>query len=73
MKLCAVIRANGVSLDLVPFNSIKKGDWFTAGGYLRQCGEKPHLSGDATFDGYLLFDTEGNVWFPEDVERDVDI
>ena len=52
----------------VPFESLRKGDIFFVNGESFTVNEDAHYSGDASYDGYLLYDSEGNSWFPEDLD-----
>lgn len=55
----------------VPFESLRKGDIFFVNGLLHVAGSDAHYSGDASYDGYLIYDTNDNGWFPEDLDKDV--
>lgn len=63
-----VCRADG-RLDVIPFDEIRAGDLFTVNGNGHVCEEEPHHCGDASYDGMLLYDSDGNSWFPEDLDR----
>lgn len=52
----------------VPFEDIRKEDTFFVGGNPYMAREDAHRSGDASYDGYLIYDTDGNSWFPGDVD-----
>lgn len=51
---------------LVPFCELKGGDYLPI--IDRTVGVASHLSGDATFNGWLLYDNEDESWYPEDLE-----
>ena len=67
-KNYVILRKNAGGLEFAPFESIRKGDIFTAFGLIHICGEDAHYSGDASYDGYLLYDTDGEAFFPEDLD-----
>ncbi len=49
---------------MVSFADIRAGDYVIAIDAVVK--EGAHLSGDASYDGYLFYDTDDNGWFPED-------
>lgn len=51
-----------------PFYALKAGDVILDddGKVLCTVGEDAHVSGDASYDGWLFYDTKGNSYFPED-------
>ena len=52
------------------FYELEVGDTFFAGGRPYTVGVEAHESGDASYDGYLLYDTNDNGWFPEDLDNE---
>ena len=56
----------------VPFREIKKGDKVPTRNpdHPIIVGENAHLSGDAAYDGWLFYDTNGNSYFPEDFVKE---
>ncbi len=49
---------------MVSFADIRAGDYVIAIDAVVK--EGAHFSGDASYDGYLFYDTDDNGWFPED-------
>ena len=45
---------------------LEDGDTFTVNGVTHIADGDSHYSGDATYDGYIVYDTDGNSWFEED-------
>ena len=45
---------------------IKDGDTFVIQGKEYVADGDSHYSGDASYDGYIVFDADGNSWFEED-------
>lgn len=64
-----VLRRGSGKIDLVNFEDIRKGDLFAVNGFICKCREDAHLSEDPDYDGYLLYDTNNNSWFPEDLDE----
>lgn len=62
------IRREGIRIISVDFKQLKKGDRFFVDGVEHTVGEDARQFGDASHDNYLLYDTDGNVWFPEDLD-----
>lgn len=46
--------------------NIKKGETFFVDGEMRTASTDSHLSGDASYDGYIVYDENGESWFEED-------
>lgn len=69
MDLPFVVIDDEIGIHLKRFDQIRKGDVFMVNGKVAVCDEPPHISGDATYDGWLLYDEDGNAWFPEDLDR----
>ena len=63
-----VIRKNETEKTDVLFETLKVGDTFFVDGAAYTVGVDAHYSGDASYDGYLLYDTHENGWFPEDLD-----
>ena len=62
------IRKGAAAITEVDFESIKAGDTvFTRDGFALVVGEDAHRSGDASYDGWLLYDADGDAQFPEDL------
>jgi len=53
----------------VPFYDIKSGDFIAYLGVF--AGDDAHQSGDASYDGWLFYDSNGLSVFPEDLDGDV--
>lgn len=65
------IRKGGNTISDVPFDCLRAGDKVFSGGDPVVVGQEAHYSGDASYDGSLFYDEEGNSWFPEDLESGV--
>lgn len=68
------IRKDTAEIVEVDFKSIKSGDTvFTRDGFAVIVGEDAdaHQSGDASYDGWLLYDADGDAQFPEDLLAEV--
>ena len=66
-EVSVTIRRMGKLVMAVPFRELKKGDETISSEYPQfTCGEDAHISGDSSYAGYIVFDTEGNSYFPED-------
>ena len=50
------------------FTEIEAGDTVFVNGKPIVVGDDAHYSGDASYDGWLLYDTNGEGWFPEDLD-----
>lgn len=50
----------------VPFCEIKKGDKVFRNEPYFTCGEDAHKSGDASYEGWLVYDENGGDYYPED-------
>lgn len=57
------IERNGEEIT-VPFYNIKGGDFLIDRQIV--AWSNAHESGDASYDGWLFYDEDGNGWFPED-------
>lgn len=68
MRLVRVIKDGETEVKLVEFTSIKAGYTFFVKGCPVVCGEDAHISEDADYDGALLYDQEGEGYFPEDLD-----
>ena len=51
---------------------LKDGDKFTINGVTHVADGDSHYSGDATYDGYIVYDQIGNSWFEDDFLDDED-
>lgn len=66
-EVSVTIRRMGKLVMAVPFRELKKDDETISSEYPQfTCGEDAHISGDSSYAGYIVFDTEGNSYFPED-------
>ena len=66
-EVSVTIRRMGNLVMAVPFCDLKKGDETISSEYPQfTCGDDAHISGDSSYGGYVVFDTEGNSYFPED-------
>lgn len=54
----------------IPFESLDVGDMFFVNGTPHKVGIKAHISGDASYDGYLLYDDQNAGWFPEELDTE---
>ena len=55
----------------IPFSELKANDVACLPNGVNICiGEDAHISGDATYEGWLVYDDHGNSYFPEDFECD---
>lgn len=61
-------RSNSTEITLVPFGTLEEGDVFFVDGEEYVVGDDAHYSCDASYDGYLLYDENGEAWFPEDLD-----
>lgn len=52
----------------IPFEEIRKGDTVYVKDGTVIAADDAHYSGDASYDGYLFYDTYGNSVFPEDIK-----
>ena len=66
-EVSVTIRRMGKLVMAVPFCDLKKGDETISSEYPQfTCGDDAHISGDSSYGGYIVYDTEGNSYFPED-------
>lgn len=70
---CCVIRKGEANLTLAPFHSIEEGDTVFCNGYEVHVSEDAHQSGDASYDGYLLFGDDDAAYYPEDLDTDLEM
>lgn len=49
---------------------LRKGNEFFVGNQRHIAGEDSHPSGDSTYDGYIVYDEDGNGWFEDDFEEE---
>lgn len=63
-----VIRKGTTEETECAFKDLKEGDTFFCKGYSFTVGVDCHESGDASWDGYLLYDTEERDWEPEELD-----
>lgn len=70
MSYVKYIKKGEKEIDYCRFCNLEEGDTFFSGGYEYVVGVEAHKSGDASYDGYLLYDTEDEGWFPEDLDVD---
>lgn len=45
---------------------LRNGDTFYVGGAQRTADGDAHPSGDATYDGFIVYDKDGGSWFEDD-------
>ena len=67
-----VIKRDGLGeAKMVEFGKLKTGDYVIekTTGRLIRLAEDAHLCGDATYDGYLSYDQDGNSVFPEQLKN----
>ena len=69
--IVSCIRKGDTKVQEVTFESLRAGDTIFVKGCARIVEEDAHYSGDASYDGYLLYDTEGESWFPRDLDFSV--
>lgn len=63
-----VVKAGTTTITAIPFRDLQPGDTFFYHGEAKTVGDAgAHLSEDASYDGYLVYDHKGNSYFPEDV------
>lgn len=62
------VKKGTAALTGILFRNLKVGDIFFQNGKPITVGEDAHLSGDASYDGYLVYDRNGDSYFPEDVD-----
>lgn len=67
-RLVKGIKKGTAALTGILFHELKAGDTFFQNGKPITVGEDAHLSGDASYDGYLVYDRNGNGYFPEDAD-----
>ena len=48
---------------------LKDGDKFVIHNVEYTAQGDSHLSGDASYDGYIVYDTDGEGWFESDFEK----
>lgn len=48
---------------------IKKGDKFKVGGVIYTAGEDAHQNFDEHDEPWIIYDTNNNSWFEEDIEK----
>ena len=65
------VRQGEGRVEEICFENLREGDIFFVDGIPYTVGVDAHYSGDASYDGYLLYDTSENGWFPEDLDADV--
>lgn len=63
------IKAGSDMVDSCRFYNLEVGDTFFVNGNAYVVGVEAHESGDASYDGYLLYDTDDDGWFPEDLDE----
>lgn len=62
------VKKGTAALTGILFRDLKTGDTFFQNGKPIMVGEDAHLCGDASYDGYLVYDRNGNSYFPEDAD-----
>ena len=62
------VKKGTAALTGILFRDLKAGDTFFQNGKPITVGEDAHLCGDASYDGYLVYDRNGNSYFPEDAD-----
>ena len=66
--LVYVIRKKAKEKVLAPFNSIREGDRFFVGGTEYKCGTAPCHYNGPRYQGFILFDVDGQVWYPNNLD-----
>ena len=69
MDMVKIIRVGETSPEEVAFEDICDGDTFFVNGVPYVADGDAHYSGDASYDGYLVYSMDGESWFPEDLDR----
>lgn len=70
--LVCVIRWGRKRPSLAPFHSIESGDTFFVKGNAIKALSAAHYSGDASYDGYLLYGSDDESYYPEDLDTDLE-
>ena len=72
MRYVSCIRKGDAAISPVDFESLSEGDVFFVNGQPYVVGVDAHYSGDASYDGWLLYDAQGESWFPEELDTDAE-
>lgn len=67
-KVIRVIRKGEKTVTAAPFNTIKVGDTFFVNGKAVKCGESAQHYNGPNYQGSIVFDVSGHVWYPNDVD-----
>lgn len=51
--------------------ALKMGDTFVVNGIEHTASTGAHKSGDSSYDGYIVYDEDGEGWFEEDFPEEV--
>lgn len=62
-----IIKKGSKTLSRANFEDLKKGDVFFIKGVPHVAQDDAHFSGDASYAGYLVYDEQGESWFPEEL------
>lgn len=62
-----IVKKGSEILSRANFKDLKKGDTFFINSIPHVAQDDAHLSGDASYSGYLVYDEQGEGWFPEDL------
>lgn len=69
MAMVKIIRVGKATPEEVDFENIHDGDTFFVNGIPHVADGDAHYSGDASYDGYLVYSMDGESWFPENLDR----
>ena len=53
---------------LAPFNTIREGDYFFINGTAYKCGSNAQYYNGPRYQGYIVFDVDGQVWYPQNLD-----
>lgn len=62
-----IVKKGSEMLSRISFTDLKEGDTFFVAGRPHIAQGDAHFCGDSTYNGYLVYDLEGNSWFPNDL------
>ena len=62
-----IVKKGSDILSRARYKDMKKGDTFFVKGIPHIAQDDAHLSGDASYPGYLIYDEQGESWFPEEL------
>ena len=67
------VKKGDTRISKTTFEELEAGDIFFSHGIPYTVGVEAHYSGDASYDGYLLYDENDREWFPEDpIDKDAE-